>query len=181
MDGESLMGYDTSADGLPLRNRAGERFAYHDAARQLADAMAELPGFVTPSTARALQATENLWRTIELDHGLLTSRAVADLLGRPGNLRLVSRLRVTGQLIGVERRKRILYPGFQFDSVRHQVRSVIQPLIQIAYANNFSDEDLTEWVYTTTSYFEDDRRPVDHLEPPEKLLQVASDAMGIEW
>lgn len=175
------MGYDVSAGGLPLRTRTGAPLAYSTASRQLADAMAKLSGFVTPTTAGALQATENLWRRVEFDHGLFTSRAVAELIGFPGNLRRVTRLRLARQLIGVERRHRILYPGFQFDATTHQIRSVIRPLIQIASANGFSDEDLTEWMYTTTSYFEDDRRPVDHVEPAELLLQVANDAMGIQW
>lgn len=175
------MGYDVSAGGLPLRTRTGEPFAYKDAERLLADTLAKLPTFVTPQTAAAIQATENLWRRVEFDHGLLTGRAVAALLGDPGNLRRVTRLRLAGQLIGVERRHRILYPGFQFDADTHQVLSLIQPLIQIASANGFSDEDLTEWMYTPTTYFEDDRRPVDHVEPADLLLQVANDAMGIQW
>jgi hypothetical protein len=166
---------------MPLRTRTGEPFVYNDAALLLADTMAKLPTFVTPQTARALQATENLWRRVESDHGLWTSRAVAELLGLPGNLRRVTRLRLSGELIGVERRHRILYPGFQFDPSTHRIRSVIAPLIQVASSNGFSDRDLVEWMYTATTYFRDERRPVDHLEPADELLQVANAAMGIQW
>ncbi|MET0887897.1 MAG: hypothetical protein ABWX92_15780, partial [Mycetocola sp.] len=73
------MAGDYAVPGLPMRAPSGDVFTYDEAMRRLADAMEALPTYVTPATASALQATENMWRRIEVD-GLLTGGEVAELL-----------------------------------------------------------------------------------------------------
>lgn len=176
-----LMASDHSVPGLPRRTPAGDRFTYDEAVLQLADAMENLPTYVTPQTASALQATENLWRRVEVD-GLLTSSEVNILLGLdPTSGAIVTGLRHTKQIIGVKRRNRIRYPAVQFSRESRNVRPVIPALIAIAAENDYSQTDLLLWMFTETTYFDDERRPIDHLEQTEELLDVARNSMGIQW
>lgn len=172
---------DYKVPGLPMRTPAGRIFTYAEAMENLAAAMERLPTYVTPQTASGIQATENFWRRIEVD-GLLTGGEVAKILQlKPSNIVTITRYRETGQLIGVRRRGRHMYPSFQFDLASHQVLPVIRPLIEIASEYDYSHVDLLFWLYNETTYFEDERRPVDHLEPADALLEVARNAMAVEW
>src|SRR5690606_26787832 len=126
---------DSSVPGLPMRTPEGEKFTYNEATGDLAEAMENLPTYVTPATASSLQGTENLWRRIEAD-GLLTSDEVTALLGLDYTSRaIVTGLWRTDQIIGVQRRGRTRYPRSQFDpensDVSKRVRTVIPELITI--------------------------------------------------
>jgi hypothetical protein len=81
-------------------------------AAELAAALAKLPGTVTPETARALQATENIWRRIDAEWGLWTARQVAETLSGEPNIAYASRLRATGQIIGIRRKSRSVTRDF---------------------------------------------------------------------
>lgn len=175
------MAADYSVPGLPMRSPSGETFTYDEAMRQLADALEALPTYVTPQTASALQATENLWRRVEVD-GFLTGREVADLLELDStDDAAVTALWRNNQLLGVRRRGQIRYPSFQFDREARGVKPVIPELLAIAAENYYSHADLLFWVFNRSTYFEGDGMPLEHLEPAEYLLDVARNSMGILW
>lgn len=68
---------------------------------ELATAMSGLHSAVDPTTARAAQATENVWREIADQFGLLKSGEVSVLLGASkGNREFVSTRRGRGELLG---------------------------------------------------------------------------------
>jgi hypothetical protein len=58
----------------------------------------------SPEVARSVQASENRWRAIAREYGLLDSRAVAALLGGNGtNRNKAHQLAKEGKIIGVKR------------------------------------------------------------------------------
>ncbi|NVM96112.1 hypothetical protein [Arthrobacter wenxiniae] len=147
----------------------------------LGPAIAALEVETSPPLASAIQATENLWTTIERRWGLLGSTDVAKLLGaKTSNRSLASSLRKKGQLIGVERTNAFLYPGFQFDRTAGAVHAAIPELIKAARANEIDDEDLVFWLCTPSRYF-DDGLPVDHLLDDPSIVQKLVDSETISW
>jgi hypothetical protein len=149
--------------------------------RALRRAMAASPGVVTPQLARSLQATENHWRNMGAECGLLTSGQVAELLGAsPSNRNLASRKRAAHQIAGVARGNAVLYPGFQFDRTRGAILPVMELLIRLATANGWTDEDLLLWLYSPTTSFADEGRPIDHLHDPDSVLAAAKAAFEAE-
>lgn len=147
--------------------------------RDLAAAMARA-GAVSPQTARALQATENAWRTVDEAFGLLSSGEVARLLGRQiTNRALVSRLRTQGRLLGVRRLNAYKYPGFQFDG-HGNIEPVVADLLRLAKRIGWKQEDLVLWLCAPSGYFAGDR-PVDRLHEPDELLARAENALLTEW
>lgn len=148
--------------------------------QDLAAAMARAGRAVSPQTARALQATENAWRTIETTFGLLSSGQVARLLGRKVTDRsLVSRLRTGGRLLGVRRLNAYKYPGFQFD-VHGHIEPVVADLVGLAKRIGWKHEDVVLWLCAPSGYFAGGR-PVDHLREPDVLLARAEDDFLTEW
>ncbi|MBM7470846.1 hypothetical protein [Subtercola frigoramans] len=147
----------------------------------LAPALVTLPGTTSPAVARALQATENVWRDIEVEFGLLSSTEVAEMLSsRAANRALASQLRVGGRLLGVRRLNAFLYPGFQFDSSSRRIKPVISPLVELARENSWAEEEVVLWLCSPSGYLRGDR-PVDHLDSVEQLLAVARRASTVEW
>jgi len=72
---------------------------------------------IPPGYARAMQATENVWREIDEEFGLMTSAEVAVAIGsKSQNRYLASALRRKGKLLGIRRLTAYRYPGFQFQS-----------------------------------------------------------------
>lgn len=61
------------------------------------------------------QATENVWRSIEQEFGLLSSSDVAGRVGKSGRSYAHDR-RKAGKLLAVKRGARYFYPGFQLDA-----------------------------------------------------------------
>jgi hypothetical protein len=86
-------------------------------------ALAVLPG---PATTRAALSVEQAWRDMEAEFGLLSAAEISARAGsRATSVRAwASQKRRDGQLLGVTRRNRVLYPGFQIDSVGAVVASV---------------------------------------------------------
>ena len=145
----------------------------------LGPALTKLTTTATPSTARALQATENVWRDLEERYTLLTSTDVAEVLGaKNANRAYASNLRAKGQLLGVLRRNSYAYPGFQFNAGR--VRPVIAPLLTLASELDWDLDDLTIWLSTPSGYYGGDR-PADHLDDVEELLGKARNAATVQW
>lgn len=147
----------------------------------LENALAGLRSVVDPATARAAQATENVWREVADDYGLLKSGEVGEILGASKNNReFVSIRRNRGELLGIVRNNGYLFPGFQFDRSAGTIRSWVKPLLELAAESNQSAANVLFWMMSPTTYFNGDR-PADHVEDGERLLDVARRAWSIEW
>lgn len=151
------------------------------AASELVDAMSALRSTVDPATARAAQATENVWREIADEFGLLKSSEVGALLGASRNNReFVSSRRSRGELLGVVRNSAYLYPGFQFDRQAGTVRAWVKPLLELAQENQLGASDVLFWMMSPTTYFDGDR-PADNADDGDRLLEVAGRAWRVSW
>lgn len=152
---------------------------------ELAGAMARIQDPLPPAMARAAQATKNAVRSIEDEFDLLTSAQVAHALGSTSSKAAVRSLakdmRGRGELLYVRRLNKYLYPGFQFDPSLGRVKPLVKPLLQLADANSWEPEDVVLWLCSPTTYFEDGSRPVDHFAEPDRVLDVARRAWGVDW
>lgn len=152
-------------------------------AAALADVMVHVEAGTeaTPQVARSLQATENRWRGIEGEFGMLDSRQVAEFLGGSGtNRNLAHGLAKKGRILGVKRGRGILFPGFQFDSRTGEVRSVIERITQLGRAAGWEDRHLLQWLCTPNGYLDGDR-PVDHITDETGLMQAARSDLAARW
>ena len=172
-----LPGWDQRQTHRLLRDLINTRESIH----ALGPALTKLSTAATPATARALQATENVWRDLEERYQLLTSTEVAKLLGAKGaNRAYASNLRAKRQLLGVHRRNSYLYPGFQFDRRTRRVKTVVPLLLELASGLDWDTDDLTIWLSTPSGYFGGDR-PADHLDDTEEVFGKARDAATVQW
>ncbi|SEN68522.1 hypothetical protein E3O25_02630 [Cryobacterium sp. TMT1-3] len=147
----------------------------------LGPALTKLDTAATPSTARALQATENVWREVEERYKLLTSTEVAALLGaKNANRAYASNLRAKGQLLGVQRRNSYVYPGFQFNARTHRIKPAIPLLLALAEELTWNVEDLTIWLSSPSGYY-GGGRPADNLDATEEILTRARDEATVQW
>lgn len=148
----------------------------------LGAAMATSPVAVSPQMARSLQAAENIWRSIEREFGMPTSKEVSELLGsRKPNRSIASTLRNEGSIIGVMRANSYRFPGFQFDADKGTVVPAMPQLITLARENGRSDEDLVFWLTSPSSFFHEQDRPVDHLDEEDRVLAAARDQFEGTW
>lgn len=147
----------------------------------LRPALASLPAVVTPELAQGAMATENAWRAMEQEFGLLKAQDASRALGSraKGRSTLAHDRRESGQLLGVRRGNAVLYPGFQFDKYG-DVHKVIPALIQLAHHARRSDEDLAQWICLPSGYLDGDR-PVDRLQDADAVLAAAQGHFGVEW
>lgn len=142
--------------------------------------MAASKGITAPQLARAMQATEHVWKDIETEHGMLTSTDAARLIGSEKSGRsLASYRRAAGKLIGIKRGNKYVYPGFQFDRRSGQVHPLIPELIAMAAEIGWDQEDLALWMVSPSGYFGGER-PVDHLDDVD-LVDKARLAATVEW
>ena len=154
---------------------------YRGAVDSLERALVMLPTVVDPATARAVQATENVWRRIDTDFGLLSSSEVSSLLGASnGNRAFTAELRKRGALLAAQRKNGYVFPGFQFDHEAGAVRPWVAPLLESAQRHDRSAADVIMWMMSPTTYFNSDR-PADHVDDAQRLLDVAERAWGIVW
>jgi hypothetical protein len=154
-----------------------ENVTLHD----LENALAGLRSVVDPATARAAQATENVWREVADDYGLLRSGEVGEILGASkSNREFVSNRRNRGELLGVVRNNGYLFPGFQFDRSTGSIRLWVKPLLELAAESNQGAADVLFWMMSPTTYFNGDR-PADHVEDGDRLVGVARRAWSVEW
>lgn len=139
------------------------------------------PSVVDPAMARAVQATENAWRAVESEFGLLSSSEVDILLGaRNADQAYAAELRKRGELLSTLRKNSYVFPGFQLDHNVGVVRDWVAPLLTLAERNERSAADVIMWMMSPTTYF-DGNRPADHVNDAERLLDVAERAWSIEW
>ena len=130
--------------------------------------------------ARALQATENVWREIEEEFGLLTSAEVAVAIGsKSQNRYLVSELQRKGKLLGIRRLNAYRYPGFQFQS-DGTIHPTISKLVSLIREGSWSERSFIIWLCSPSRAFADGGRPVEHLDDPN-LVPLAIDMMSADW
>lgn len=145
----------------------------------LSPAMAGAETAVSPQLARAAQATENSWRAIEDEFGLLTSTEAAERLGYRGNRAWASAQRTAGKLLGVRRGGAYRYPGFQLEP---EVLPLIAELVALAHESDWSDESVVLWLCSPSSWMPEDRRPVEFLrKDPDTVRAAAASAMTPQW
>ncbi|WP_194164908.1 hypothetical protein [Pseudactinotalea sp. HY160] len=145
----------------------------------LAPAMAAADRELSPQLARAAQATENAWREIADEFGLLTSGEAAARMGYGPNRTWASTRRRAGTLLGVRRGGGYRYPGFQFD---RDVSPVIEDLLTLADQADWSAESLLLWLCSPSGWLAGDDRPVDRLQDaPGAVLDAARSAMAPRW
>lgn len=147
----------------------------------LGAAMAANPSPASPELARSLQAQENWWRKIEAEHPWFTSTQAAQQLGRSANRNYASQLRKDGRLLGYRRANSYRYPAFQFDPRTGGVRPVIEHLLRISHSYDVPDNDVMLWLCSRSAFFDEQDRPVDHLDDPQLLLAAARDEFGAIW
>lgn len=165
----------STAEGL-----AAALLNIHRSMTSLGPAMASVPTPTSAAVAGAIQSTENLWRSIAEEWGLLSSSEVARLLGaKTSNRGYASDLRRAGRILGVKRGQAYRYPGFQFDHRTGKILTIIPTLIAESHRVGVDDEDLVFWLCTPSGYFGGER-PVDHLNADD-LLEKLRDSESIEW
>lgn len=153
---------------------------------QLAADLTRIPHPIPPAIARATQATENAWKSIEAESGLLPGSEVAAILGSrptPGAVRsLANDMRKRGALLAVQRLNRFLYPGCQFDAVTGQVKPWVAPCAELATEHGWSHESALLWLHRPTTYLPEGRRPIDVIDGnPQLVLDVAREAWEVAW
>lgn len=152
-----------------------------DGIAALGPALAEIDTPVSPQLARSLAATENAWRALEAEFGLLSSREVSALVGsRSPNRSYASEQRSKGKLIAVKRPGGLRYPGYQFDRSEHAIRPVMADLIRVAEEAGRSEASLALWMTMPSGYL-DGARPVDQLSDPDKVVEAAEQSFNVEW
>ena len=132
--------------------------------------------------AYSLLATENMWRLMDAEFGLLTEREVAQLLRVPPTARnWVSERRKAGQIIGVRRGDSYRSPGFQFDRELSVILPFVETLLDLARVNEWTTESLSLWMLSPSTSFAGEDRPVGHLREPETVLAAAKLQMEELW
>ncbi|MFC5336906.1 hypothetical protein [Leucobacter denitrificans] len=168
-----------SATGFLTSLRA--TLTFNRSVGSLENALASLDTTVSPEIARAAQATENVWRQIDREFGLLSSAEVAAILGASkDNRAYAAALRKRGALAGIERKNAYVYPGFQLNTTTGTVHTWVAPLLKLATEHNRSMSDALLWMVSPSTYF-DGARPVDHLDDAERILSVSARSWGTEW
>jgi len=151
------------------------------AQESLSASVLDLETTVSPQVARSVQATENAWRRMDAEFGLLAAEDVAVRLGyAPTNRAWAATHRRASQLLGVRRGGRYRYPGFQLTDTG--VLPVVPKLLELAAAHDWAPEGLALWLCTPTGYLEDGARPVDLLaEDPAAVLAAAASYVQPRW
>lgn len=120
---------------------------------------------VSPQLARARTASQRLRQQIAAEFGALTEAEATDLRCAPPV---------------ALRSPDLTFPAFQFDVGAQTVLPVIGPLLELAHANNWSDQDTIVWLVGPNTSF-DDERPVDHLDEAAAVLAAAKNAFEVQW
>lgn len=145
----------------------------------LTPAMTAADAPVSPQLARAAQATENAWREIDAEFGLLSSTEAAQVMGYGANRTWAATKRRDGQLLGVRRGGGFRYPSFQLTP---QIMPVVARLTTIARQNSWSAEAVVLWLCSPSTWLHSDQRPVDLLSSdPDAVLKAAASAMAPQW
>lgn len=154
----------------------------HRSIDALRPALASVATPYSPELAQGLAATENAWRDMEAEFGLLTAQQVAERCGSraKGRSSLAHDKRRAGQLFGIARLNATLFPGFQIDPTG-TIRPVIARLVKIIKERGRTEEDLAQWMCLPSGYL-DDARPVDLLgQQDDAIVAAAEGHFGVQW
>lgn len=151
------------------------------AASTLRSSLSALSGQISAEHAYRAQTTENVWRMIDEEFGLLTAAEVAQTVGSTAKSAksYAADARKAGRLLGVKRMNRLLYPGFQVNDAGPL--PVIRQLHNAAQRLEIGEEAVLLWLTAPTTWWDERSRPVDHLEAPEEVLQAFEAHYGTEW
>ncbi|GGC84844.1 hypothetical protein GCM10011512_09610 [Tersicoccus solisilvae] len=137
----------------------------------------------SPQLARSAQHTENRWRQLDDEFGLLTAAQAGRRMGSINDR--AARTRVSsarGCLLAVRRGGRNLYPGFQFDDDGHP-RPAVARLLGTARSLDVSDETFALWLVAPAEAL-DAQRPVDLLADDgalDRVDQALERRFGVRW
>ncbi|MGG7466580.1 hypothetical protein [Plantibacter sp. YIM 135347] len=175
----ALLSVSASANGILTGLRS--TLSLRHAVDSLEGALATLDTVVPPAVARAAQATENVWREISDEFGLLSSSEVATVLGAANSNRTyAASLRKRDLLMGVERKNAFVYPGFQLNRDAAKPRAWVARLLTLASQRDRSVSDVILWMVAPSTLFDGDR-PVDHRDDDDRIVKVAAQAWDIQW
>lgn len=171
-----MVGMATAEDLVVATQRVRE------SAQAVGAALSSVAVYTEPAIARAVQAEQNLYTRIEHEFGMLTSTEAGTRMGSrsraPRNFAATAHRNNT--LVAVRQGNSLVYPGFQFGP-DGQPLAVMSRLRETAGASGWSEAGLVQWLCSPTTYFDGDR-PVDHLtEDPDRVVDVAADALAVSW
>lgn len=159
------------------------RQLHHQArtAAALRRSLSTLTGEVSPEETYRAQATENAWRQIEREFGLVTAAEVAQTVGSTAKSAksYASDARRAGRLLATKRMNRLLYPAFQLTG--NGPLPVIRDLHRSAHRLEVGEEAVLLWLTAPTTWWGDRSRPVDHLHDPEEVVRAFEAHYGTEW
>lgn len=145
--------------------------------------MKQQPKQVTAAVAAATMATEDAWRRLEEEFGLLTPAEVLDLLRPEGgeSFKLDFELGARAEILHTTRRNSAYYPRFQFDERRREVRPWVKPLLRLARRFELDHDDIILWLMRPTTYLGTNPdgtapRPVDFVDNAARIIEVAEKA-----
>ncbi|KZC96349.1 hypothetical protein AWH51_03520 [Clavibacter tessellarius] len=146
----------------------------------LSEALSRQAEQLPTGVVSSLNDTERFWRSIEAEFGFLSSVDVSAALGARPNRAYASELRTAGRILGLRRTNRYVYPGFQFHA--EAIRPVVPRLISLGRENGLESRDVVAWLCRPTTYLRGDaRRPVDHLDDVELVVDAAARAWAVVW
>ncbi|MEH0109011.1 hypothetical protein V6N00_04670 [Tersicoccus sp. MR15.9] len=137
----------------------------------------------SPQLARSAQHTENRWRHLEDEFGLLTAAQAGRRMGSRNDR--AARTRVSSarnSLLAVRRGRRNLFPGFQFDD-DGRPRSSVTRLLGRARSLDVTDETFALWLVAPAEAL-DAQRPVDLLadtDAVDRVGQALERRFGVRW
>lgn len=159
------------------------RQLHHQArtAAALRRSLSALTGDISPEQTYRAQTTENAWRQIEAEFGLLTAAEVAQRVGSTAKSAksYASDARKAGRLLAMKRMNKLLYPAFQLSG--NGPLPEIRELHQAAQRLEVGEESVLLWLSAPTTWWGEDSRPVDHLDEPGEVLRAFEVHYGTEW
>jgi len=170
----------------PVKTAVAELTAANRRVRESAHAvgvaLSSVAVYTEPAVARAVQAEHNLYARIGAEFGMLTSTEAGKRMGSrssaPRNLATTAHRNKA--LVAVRRGNYLSYPGFQFGPDGKPL-AVIARLREVAEANGWSETGLVQWLCSPTTYLDGDR-PVDRLATdPDRVVEVAAEALAVSW
>jgi hypothetical protein len=142
------------------------------AVHSLGDAAASLEHLPGPATARAALDVERRWRDLDSEFGLLDADRLGARAGSRSARSWVSHNRQSGRLIGILRRNRYLFPGFQIDETG-QVRESVSQAVRVLRGQGWRDDHIILW-FTAANGWLGGQRPVDRLDDIEAITTAAT-------
>lgn len=151
------------------------------AAHTLRSSLISLEGENTPEQVFRAQAAESAWRAMDREFGLLTAIEVARHCGSgaTGRSSYASDARRSGRLLAVKRLNRYLYPAFQLGTTGPL--ELIGTLKAASDRLDVGEEAVLLWMTSATTWWDEDSRPVDHLDDPEGVVAAFGSHYGASW